>query len=67
MPKRKDQTGYLRYILCTPTEIYGNYTKGHFSKLREAKEKLVPGGHIIDLMADGWSCSRIVASMPERS
>ena len=65
MSKRERQIGYMRYILRTPTEIYGNYTSRYFSELREAKEKLVPGGHILDLMANGWSGSRIVASMPE--
>lgn len=68
MSKRKRQTGYMRYILRTPTEIYGHYTSKYFSKLSEAKEKLVPGGHVIDILAnDGWLGSRIVASTPERN
>lgn len=57
----------MRYILCTPTEIYGHYKKRYFSNLREAKEKLVPGGHILDILTDCGYGSKIVASMRERT
>lgn len=62
-PKAK----WLRYILRTPTEIYGHYISTHFSDLRMAKEKLVPGGFVLDKFQPiGYLSLKVVASIPRK-
>ena len=62
-PKAK----WLRYILRTPTEIYGNYRDTHFSNLRMAKEKLVPGGFVLDkFQPTSYLSLKVVASIPRK-
>lgn len=41
---------YMRYILKTPTDIYGHYNIQYFADkdLDEAVAKLVPGAFILD-------------------